>query len=266
MAYSDILYEKDRGVAEIAINRPHRMNSFTSLTLEEMIDALRDAAYDREVGVVVLTGVGDRAFTTGGDQTDKTEGQYVQHGALDALDANNQLIYLIRNIAKPVIAMVNGYAIGGGHVIQVVCDLTIASEMAIFGQVGPKVGSFDAGFGAAYLARVVGEKRAREMWYLCRRYSAREALEMGLVNAVVPPDRLKEETRKWCDEILAKSPAAVAFMKAAFNAETDHAWGLQNFYKRTLRLYYDTDEAQEGKNAFLEKRPPDFGRFRRDAF
>jgi 2-ketocyclohexanecarboxyl-CoA hydrolase len=266
MAYSDILYEKDRGVAQITINRPHRMNAFTSLTLEEMIDAIYDATYDREVGVVVLTGAGDRAFTTGGDQEDKSEGQYVQHGKLDTMDANNQLIYLIRNIPKPVIAMVNGYAIGGGHVIHVVCDLSIASETAIFGQVGPKVGSFDAGFGAAYLARVVGEKKAREIWYLCRRYSAREALEMGLVNAVVPPAQLQDETRKWCDEILAKSPAAIAFMKAGFNADSDQAWGLQNFYKRTLRLYYDTDESQEGRAAFLEKRPPDFGRYRRGAF
>jgi 2-ketocyclohexanecarboxyl-CoA hydrolase len=266
MAYEDILLEKDRGVAEIAINRPHRLNAFTSQTLDEMIDALYDAAYDREIGVIVLTGVGERAFCTGGDQTDMEEGQYRRRGRLDILDANNQLIYLLRNLPKPVIAMVNGYAIGGGHVVQVVCDLSIASETAIFGQVGPKVGSFDAGFGAAYLARVVGEKRAREIWYLCRRYSAREALEMGLVNAVVPPDQLKAETRKWCDEILAKSPAAIAFMKAGFNADSDQIWGMQAFYKRTLRLYDETPEAREGHDAFLEKRPPDFGRFRRGAF
>src|SRR5262249_45282115 len=207
--------------------------AFGARTCEELIDAFDRASWDRAIGAIVLTGAGDRAFCTGADQSGH-DGAYDGRGSIGL--PIESLHAAIRNAPKPVIARVPGYAIGGGNVLVTLCDLAIASESAVFGQVGPKVGSVDPGFGTAYLARVVGEKRAREIWYLCRRYSAREALAMGLVNAVVPPDKLKEETRKWCDEILGKSPAAIAFMKAGFNAESDHAWGLQNFYKRTLRL------------------------------
>ncbi|MFO7963857.1 MAG: 1,4-dihydroxy-2-naphthoyl-CoA synthase [Desulfobacterales bacterium] len=263
MSYNDILYEKDGGIARITINRPERYNAFTASTLEEMNDALRNAWVDHAVGVVVVTGKGDKAFCTGGDQKIKDEDGYEKGGALfDLLDAHDQVIHTIRSIPKPVIAMVNGYAVGGGHVLHVVCDLTIASETARFGQAGPRVGSFDAGYGTVFLSRIVGEKKAREIWYLCRQYSATEALEMGLVNKVVPPSELEDEVNRWCRELLQKSPYALAFLKASFNADTDHVNGINTMSKRTLELFYKTDESHEGVSAFLEKRPPDFKRFR----
>ena len=264
MAYSDILYEKENGIARITINRPERYNAFTAITLEEMNEALRDAWIDRTVGVVVITGTGDKAFCTGGDQKTKDEDGYGKGKALfDLLDAHDQVIHTIRGIPKPVIAMVNGYAIGGGHVLHVVCDLTIAAETAKFGQAGPRVGSFDAGYGTVFLSRIVGEKRAREIWYLCRQYTAREAYDMGLVNKVVPPEDLEAEVDQWCREILQKSPYSLAFLKASFNADTDHVNGINVMSKRSLELYYKTDESHEGVAAFLEKRPPDFNRFRK---
>lgn len=266
--FREIVYRKENAVARITINRPERLNAFTVRTLQEMAHALADAGTDRSVGVVVLTGAGDRAFCVGGDQVSRGEGGYEEestgifgYGDMGMLEAHGLVIYLIRNIPKPVIAAVNGYAIGGGHVLQMVCDLSIAAEHARFGQAGPRVGSFDAGFGTAYMARLVGEKKAREMWYLCRQYSAAEALEMGLVNKVVPKDRLEEEVQAWCNEILAKSPTALAFVKASFNAETDHIWGLNAVSMKGLELFYKTQESLEGRNAFVEKRQPDFRKY-----
>ena len=264
MTFTEIIYEKSNGVAKITINRPERYNAFTPLTLEEMHDALKDAWVDKTIGVVVLTGKGDKAFCTGGDQKEKDSDGYEKGKAsFEMLDAHSQVIQMIRSIPKPVIAMVNGYAIGGGNVLQVVCDLTIASDTARFGQAGPRVGSFDAGFGTIYLSRIVGEKKAREIWYLCRQYSAKEALEMGLVNAVVPLSELEKEVENWCREILNKSPYSLAYLKASFNADTDHVQGINVLSGRTLNLYYKTDESHEGVNAFIEKRPPDFNRFRK---
>ncbi|UCF95131.1 MAG: 1,4-dihydroxy-2-naphthoyl-CoA synthase [Desulfobacterales bacterium] len=264
MEFREIIYEKKEGIAKVIINRPARYNAFTSLTLEEMHTALRDAWVDRKVGVVVLTGVGDKAFCTGGDQKTKDDEGYGKGGAaFDLLDAHGQVLNIIRAIPKPVIAMVNGYAIGGGHVLQVVCDLTIASETARFGQAGPKVGSFDAGFGTVFLARIIGEKKAREIWYLCRQYSAQEALEMGLVNKVVPPAELAQEVDAWCREILQKAPYTLAYLKASFNADTDHVNGIGAMARHALELYYKTEESHEGVQAFLEKRPPDFSKFRK---
>jgi naphthoate synthase len=259
---TDVIYKKQDGVATVAINRPEVLNAFRPLTIDEMIASFEDAWHDDDIGVVVLTGAGDRAFCVGGDQKVRGEGGYEDESGTPRLHVT-QLHRLIREIPKPVIAMVNGYAIGGGHVLHVLCDLSVASETARFGQVGPRVGSFDAGFGAIYLARIVGEKKAREIWYLCRQYSAQEALEIGLVNAVVPPDRLEEETLAWCRELLSKSPTALRFLKAAFNADTDHVYGIQNLAHGATSLYYATDEAREGRNAFLEKRTPDFSRWRR---
>jgi naphthoate synthase len=264
MNFKEIIYEKQAGIARVAINRPERYNAFTALTLEEMYAAFRDAWADNEIGVAVLTGIGDKAFCTGGDQKTKDGGGYGKGEAkFGLLDAHGQVIDIIRAIPKPVIAMVNGYAIGGGHVLQVVCDLSIASETAILGQAGPKVGSFDAGYGTVFLARIVGEKKAREIWYLCRQYSAREALEMGLVNKVVPPEELEKEVNAWCREILEKAPYTLAYIKASFNADTDHVGGIGVMAKHALDLYYRTDESHEGVQAFVEKRPPDFSRFRR---
>jgi 2-ketocyclohexanecarboxyl-CoA hydrolase len=264
MEYNDILYEKNNGIATIVINRQERYNAFTAVTLEEMHDALRDAWMDKTVGVVVLTGKGDKAFCTGGDQKTKSgEGYGKGRAAFELLDAHDQVLHMIRSIPKPVIAMVNGYAIGCGNVLQVVCDLTIASDNARFGQAGPRVGSFDAGYGTVYLARIVGEKKAREIWYLCRQYSAKEALEMGLVNKVVPQPQLRQEVDEWCREILEKSPYSLSYLKASFNADTDHVNGINVMSKRALELYYKTDESHEGVDAFLEKRPPDFNRFRK---
>jgi 2-ketocyclohexanecarboxyl-CoA hydrolase len=256
MAYEDILYEAGDGVAWITINRPKVLNAFRATTVDELIHAFRAAWRDRDVGVVVLTGAGDRAFSTGGDQSERSGDGYGDAGGL-GLDMHG-LHGVIRAIPKPVVAMVNGYAIGGGHVLHVLCDLTIAADTARFGQVGPKVGSVDPGFGTAYLARVVGEKKAREMWYLCRRYSAAEALGMGLVNAVVPHDQLDAEIQRWCDEIRERSPTALAIAKRSFNADTDHIRGIAGMGMQALSLFYQSDESREGVRAFAEKRKPRF--------
>jgi 2-ketocyclohexanecarboxyl-CoA hydrolase len=258
MSYTDILYAEANGVATITINRPDKMNAFRAQTCEELIDALNKAAWSKDVGVIVLAGAGDRAFCTGGDQSAHA-GKYDGRGTIGL--PIEEVHALIREAPKPVIARVQGYAIGGGNVLCTVCDFTIASEKAIFGQVGPKVGSVDPGFGTAYLARVVGEKKAREIWYLCRRYSAADALAMGLVNAVVPHDELDAEIARWCDEILEKSPTAIAIAKRSFNADTDHIRGIAAMGMQSVSLYYDTDEAHEGTNAFKEKRKPEFRKF-----
>ncbi|RDW18739.1 1,4-dihydroxy-2-naphthoyl-CoA synthase [Oceanobacillus arenosus] len=260
--YEEIFYEKYDGVAKVTINREHKRNAFTPLTVNEMIDAFADARDDSSIGVIILTGAGDKAFCSGGDQSVRGNGGYVGSDNIPRLNVLD-LQRLIRTIPKPVIAMVNGYAIGGGHVLHVVCDLTIASDNAIFGQTGPKVGSFDAGYGAGYLARMVGHKRAREIWYLCRQYNAEEAYEMGMVNKVVPFEQLEEETLQWCEEILEKSPMALRFLKASFNADTDGLAGLQQFGGDATLLYYTTDEAKEGRDAFKEKRKPNFKQFPR---
>ncbi|GIW41106.1 MAG: 1,4-dihydroxy-2-naphthoyl-CoA synthase [Candidatus Binatia bacterium] len=263
MEFQDILYEKKDGVAWITINRPEVRNAFRARTVDEMIEALRDAWRDSDVGVVVLTGAGDKAFCSGGDQKERTAAGYAGGGTGIGLDVAT-LHSLIRNIPKPVIAMVNGYAIGGGHVLHVVCDLTIAADTAVFGQVGPRVGSVDPGFGTAYLARIVGEKKAREIWYLCRQYTAKEALEMGLVNKVVPASELRAEVEKWCRELLERSPTALKLAKYSFNADTDHIHGITEMGFSALELFYRTPESQEGQKAFLEKRKPDFRRAARE--
>lgn len=258
--YTDILFEQCGGVAKITINRPEVYNAFRPQTNMEILDALRRCREMQDVGVVVLTGAGDKAFCSGGDQNVKGRGGYVGDDGvprLNVLDIHNA----IRSLPKPVIAMVNGYAIGGGNVLQVICDLSIASTTARFGQTGPKVGSFDAGFGASYLASCVGQKKAREIWYLCRQYTAKEALDMGMINCVVEPDRLEEETMDWCATILKRSPLAVRMVKRGLNAELDGQRGMMEFAGDATLLYYLMDEAQEGKNAFLEKRDPDFGQF-----
>ncbi len=260
--YVDIKFEKSGGIAKITINRPEVRNAFRPRTLTELIDAFNRANEDQEVGVVLFTGEGDKAFCSGGDQRVRGEGGYVDEDdvqRLNALDLQRTIKYL----PKPVIAVVAGYAIGGGHVLHLLCDLTIAADNAIFGQTGPRVGSFDAGWGATYMARVVGHKKAREIWYLCRQYNAQEALEMGLVNTVVPLERLEEEAVQWANEILEKSPIAIRFLKSAFNADTDGLAGIQQLAGNATMLYYMTDEAREGKQAFLEKRKPDFSRFPR---
>ena len=262
--YEDILYERSvgEGIARITINRPEVRNAFRPQTVSELIDAFAHPRADLTTGVVLLTGAGGEAFCSGGDQRVRGHGGYVgtdQVPRLNILDVQKQIRYL----PKPVIAVVAGYAIGGGHVLHLVCDLTIAAENARFGQTGPKVGSFDAGYGASYLARVVGHKKAREIWYLCRQYGAQEALDMGLVNTVVPLDRLEEEAVQWAREILEKSPTAIRFLKAAFNADTDGLAGLQQLAGDATLLYYLTEEAKEGKNAFLEKRAPDFSKYPR---
>lgn len=260
--YEEIIYEKSGGAAKITMNRPEKHNAFTPLTVNEMIDAFTDARDDSSIGVIVLTGAGDKAFCSGGDQSVRGHGGYVGDDHVPRLNVLD-LQRLIRTIPKPVIAMVNGYAIGGGHVLHVVCDLTIASDNAKFGQTGPKVGSFDAGYGAGYLARMVGHKRAREIWYLCRQYTAQEAFDMGMVNTVVTQDKLEEETMQWCSEILEKSPTALRFLKASFNADTDGLAGLQQMGGDATLLYYTTDEAKEGRDAFAEKRKPNFDQFPR---
>ncbi len=260
--FTDILYEKAEGIAKITINRPDVRNAFRPLTVREMGQAFEAAREDPEVGVVVLTGAGDEAFCSGGDQRVRGDQGYVgddQVPRLNVLDLQRQ----IRTLPKPVVAMVAGYAVGGGHVLHVVCDLTIAAENAKFGQTGPKVGSFDGGFGSAYLARIVGQKRAREIWFLCRQYDANQAHAMGLVNAVVPLDRLEEETVAWCREMLEMSPLALRCLKAAMNADCDGQTGLQELAGNATLLYYMSEEAQEGRNAYLERRKPDFSRFRR---
>jgi 2-ketocyclohexanecarboxyl-CoA hydrolase len=258
MNYDDILYDVREGAAWVTINRPDRMNAFRGRTCEELIDALQRAASDRDVGAIVLGGAGEKAFCTGGDQSAHA-GQYDGRGTIGL--PIEELHAAIRDAPKPVIARVQGYAIGGGNVLCTLCDLTIASDRAVFGQVGPKVGSVDPGYGTALLARVVGEKKAREMWYLCRRYSAAEALAMGLVNTVVPHDQLDAEVAKWCAEIMEKSPTALAIAKRSFNMDTAHQSGIAGMGLYALKLYYDTDESKEGVRAFQEKRKPDFRRY-----
>ncbi len=258
MTYSDILYTETDGVAAITIDRPDKMNAFRARTCEELIDALNRAAWSKEVGVIVLGGAGERAFCTGGDQSAHA-GKYDGRGTIGL--PIEEVHSLIREAPKPVIARVQGYAIGGGNVLCTVCDFTIASEKAIFGQVGPRVGSVDPGFGTAYLARLVGEKKAREIWYLCRRYSAAEALAMGLVNTVVRHEELDAEIARWCAEILDMSPTAIAIAKRSFNADTDHIKGIGAMGMQSVALYYDTDEAREGTAAFKEKRKPNFRKY-----
>ncbi|MCZ7659219.1 MAG: 2-ketocyclohexanecarboxyl-CoA hydrolase [Xanthobacteraceae bacterium] len=258
MTYEDILFDVADGVARITINRPSVMNAFRGRTCEELIHALNRAGWDKAVGVIVLAGAGDKAFCTGGDQS-AHEGQYDGRGTIGL--PVEELQGLIRDVPKPVIARVQGYAIGGGNVLATLCDFTIASEKAVFGQVGPKVGSVDPGFGTAYLARVVGEKKAREMWYLCRRYGAQEALAMGLVNTVVPHDQLDAEVARWCAEIVERSPTAIAIAKRSFNADSDNIRGISAMGIQALSLYYQTEESKEGVRAFNEKRKPDFRRY-----
>ncbi|MFL5728240.1 MAG: 1,4-dihydroxy-2-naphthoyl-CoA synthase [Cytophagaceae bacterium] len=258
--YSEIKFEYFEGIAKISINRPEKHNAFTPKTVKEMSEAMELARENQEVGVVVLTGEGGKAFCSGGDQSVRGHGGYIggdQVPRLNVLDLQKQ----IRSIPKPVIAMVAGWAIGGGHVLHVVCDLSIAADNARFGQTGPVVGSFDGGFGASYLARVVGQKKAREIWFLCDQYDAQEALDMGLVNKVVPLDKLEETTIEWCRKILTKSPLALRMLKSSFNAELDGQAGIQELAGNATLLYYLSEEAKEGKNAFLEKRKPDFSKF-----
>ena len=260
--FTDIKYHKTDGIAKITINRPEVRNAFRPLTVMEMSEALADAREDQTIGVVILTGEGPDAFCSGGDQKIRGDSGYKdQKGIhrLNVLDFQRQM----RTCPKPIIAMVAGYAIGGGHVLHLMCDLTIAADNAIFGQTGPKVGSFDGGYGASYMARIVGQKKAREIWFLCRQYNARQALDMGLVNTVVPLDRLEEETVQWCREILANSPIAIRCLKAALNADCDGQAGLQELAGNTTMLFYMTEEGQEGRNAFVEKRNPDFSKFPR---
>jgi 2-ketocyclohexanecarboxyl-CoA hydrolase len=260
----DVRYEVDESLAWITIARPERMNAFRSRTVDELIDCFKRAWADPAVGVVGLTGEGERAFCTGGDQKQRVEsGDYGP--SRSGLFEVEYLHRLIREIPKPVIAAVNGYAIGGGHVLHVLCDLTIAAESARFGQSGPRVGSFDAGFGTAYLARVVGEKRAREIWFCCRQYDAETAARWGLVNRVVPDTELRAEVRRWADEMLALSPTALRFIKQSFNADSEHMAGIGQLAFSGLGLFVDSDEAAEGMRAFAEKRAPDFSPYRERA-
>jgi len=260
--YEDITYGKADGIARIAFNRPHKRNAFRPKTIIEMIDAFAHVREEADVGVVILTGEGDKAFCSGGDQSVRGDKGYVGGDGVPRLNVLD-LQKLIRSLPKPVVAMVAGYAIGGGHVLHLICDLTIAAENAVFGQTGPKVGSFDGGFGASYLARLVGQKKAREIWYLCRQYDAHEACEMGLINTVVPLAELEATTVAWCKEMLVHSPMALRCLKSAFNAETDGMAGLQELAGNTTLLFYMSEEAQEGRNAYNEKRKPNFGRFPR---
>jgi naphthoate synthase len=260
--YQDIIYETAEGIARITINRPQVRNAFRPQTVMEMMDAFAAARDDSGVGVVLFTGAGTKAFCSGGDQRVRGEAGYVGDDGvprLNVLDLQRQ----IRTLPKPVIAVVAGYAIGGGHVLHVICDLTVAADNAVFGQTGPKVGSFDGGYGAGYLARIVGHKKAREIWYLCRQYNAQQALEMGLVNTVVPLEDLEVEAVTWAREILEKSPLAIRCLKAAFNADTDGLAGIQELAGDATLLFYMSEEAQEGRNAYLERRKPDFGKFPR---
>jgi naphthoate synthase len=263
--YTDIIYEKAEGIAKITINRPERRNAFRPETVSQMYHAFNDAREDSTIGVILLTGKGPAkdgkyAFCSGGDQNIRGDDGYIGDDGVPRLNVLD-LQKLIRSLPKPVIALVAGYAIGGGHVLHVVCDLTIAADNAVFGQTGPKVGSFDGGFGASYLARIVGQKKAREIWYLCRQYSAIEALEMGLVNSVVPVEKLEEEGIRWAREILEKSPLAIRLLKSAFNAELDGQAGIQELAGNATLLYYMSQEAQEGRDAYVQKRKPDFSRF-----
>jgi len=260
--YEDIEFHRSDAIAKITINRPEIHNAFRPLTVDEMQDAFEICRKDASIGVIILTGKGGRAFCSGGDQSIRAHAGYVGDDGmprLNVLDLQKQ----IRSIPKPVIAMVAGYAIGGGHVLHVVCDLTIAADNAVFGQTGPKVGSFDGGLGSSYLARIVGQKKAREIWYLCRQYSAQEALDMGLVNTVVPLKDLELETIKWCEEILQHSPMALRCLKSALNADCDGQMGLLDFAGNSTLLYYMTEEAKDGHQSFKEKRKPDFSQFTR---
>ena len=258
--YKDIRYHKFEGISKITINRPEMRNAFRPLTIKEISGALNEAASDNEVGVIILTGEGDKAFCSGGDQKIRGNAGYKNEDGEESLGVL-ELQRQIRTCPKPVIAMVAGFAIGGGNILQLVCDLTIAAENAIFGQTGPRVGSFDGGYGSSYLSRVVGQKKAREIWFLCRQYNAKEALEMGMINAIVPIEKLEEETVAWCREILNNSPTAIKCLKAALNADCDGQTGLQQLAGLTTMLFYQTKEAQEGRNAFVEKRKPDFKKF-----
>jgi naphthoate synthase len=263
--YDDILYYKADGIAKIVINRPEKRNAFRPKTVFELYEAFIDAREDPSIGVILLTGAGPHtdgkyAFCSGGDQSIRGEAGYVGEDGVPRLNVLD-LQRLIRTIPKVVIALVAGYAIGGGHVLHLICDLSIAADNAVFGQTGPKVGSFDAGFGASYLARVVGQKKAREIWFLCRQYSAQEALDMGLVNTVVPVEQLEAEGVQWAQEILQKSPIAIRCLKAAFNADCDGQAGIQELAGNATMLYYMVEESSEGKKAFLEKRDPDFRQF-----
>ena len=260
--FEDIRYEKLEGMAKLTINRPEVRNAFRPQTIRELIEAFDLARDDPEVGVVILTGEGEHAFCAGGDQRVRGKGGYVGDDGVPRLNVLD-LQLQIRNLPKPVVAMVAGYAIGGGHVLHVVCDLTIAAENAIFGQTGPRVGSFDGGFGSSYLASIVGQKKAREIWFLCRQYDARQALDMGLVNTVVPYSELEATTVQWCREMLQLSPMALRLLKRGFNAALDGQAGLQQMAGDATLLYYMSEEGTEGKEAFLEKRQPDFGKFRR---
>ena len=261
--YVDIIYAKaDEGIAKIVINRPEVRNAFRPETVREMQSAFADARDDADIGVVILTGQGREAFCSGGDQRVRGDGGYLGGDGvprLNVLDLQRQ----IRTLPKPVVAMVAGYAIGGGHVLHMICDITIAADNARFGQTGPRVGSFDGGYGASYMARIVGQKKAREIWFLCRQYDAHQALDMGLVNRVVPYEQLEAETVQWCREMLANSPIALRCLKAALNADCDGQAGLQELAGNATLLYYLSAEGQEGRNAFLEKRKPDFRKFKR---
>ncbi|MES2503577.1 MAG: 1,4-dihydroxy-2-naphthoyl-CoA synthase [Myxococcota bacterium] len=260
--YTEILFEKAEGIATITINRPEVRNAFTPLTVQEMSHALNDARDDERIGVVVLTGAGDLAFCSGGDQRVRKDAGYEDDQGvhrLNVLDFQRQ----IRTCPKPVIARVAGYAIGGGHVLHMMCDITIAADNAIFGQTGPKVGSFDGGYGASYMARIVGQKKAREIWFMCRQYNAQQALDMGLVNTVVPLEQLDAEVKKWANEMLANSPMAIRCLKAALNADCDGQAGLQELAGCATMLFYMSEEGQEGKNAYLERRKPNFDQFPR---
>ena len=263
-SYSDINFEKsNEGIAKITINRPEVRNAFRPLTVREMRTALNDAREDTKIGVIILTGEGEKAFCSGGDQRIRGSAGYEDsetgHLRLNVLDFQRE----IRTCPKPVVAMVAGYAIGGGHVLHVMCDLTIAADNAIFGQTGPKVGSFDGGYGSSYLARMVGQKKAREIWFLCRQYTAQQALEMGMVNTVVPLEKLEEETLQWSREMLQHSPMALRCLKSALNADCDGQAGLQELAGNATMLFYMSEEGQEGRNAYLEKRKPDFNKFTR---
>jgi naphthoate synthase len=260
--YTDIKYHHFNGIAKITINRPHVMNAFRPLTVDEMAHALNDARLSPQIGAIILTGDGKEAFCSGGDQKIRGDAGYVDEQGicrLNVLDFQRQ----IRTCPKPIVAMIAGYAIGGGHVLHLLCDLSIAADNAIFGQTGPKVGSFDGGYGSSFLARIVGQKKAREIWFLCRRYSAQEALEMGLVNCVVPYEKLEETAVQWCEEMLQHSPTALRCLKASLNADCDGQAGLQELAGNATLLFYMTEEGQEGRNAFNEKRKPDFSRFPR---
>jgi naphthoate synthase len=263
--YEDILYQKNDGIAKITINRPHKRNAFRPKTVFELYEAFWDVREDTSIGVILFTGAGPHtdgkyAFCSGGDQSVRGQAGYVDDAGIPRLNVLD-LQRLIRSMPKVVIALVAGYAIGGGHVLHLICDLTIAADNAIFGQTGPKVGSFDGGFGASYLARIVGQKKAREIWFLCRQYNAEQALEMGLVNTVVPIEQLEAEGIQWAQEILEKSPIAIRCLKSAFNADCDGQAGLQELAGNATLLYYMTEEGSEGKQAFLEKRPPNFREF-----